>query len=260
MRNVVKCDGPHVADHAYVGVIRMSPGLQVGTSSHCDGLCEGHGDTRGYSHLRILLKNGSTMFGTSGTPVNYGCWFFTASNASGFSGAYVNVGKSLRVNTRCDAHEILYGSRSSGNALCTYSPGDRYWCTMARDKGFDSIQIRRGISYYPGSRKRKPWSELVVCTDECARWTYRHTACVPIARAIDERTSEVKSCDCPANASLLSCDGIRRVGPKGMREPLPLRVPGDNLPAANSFCDGSVYDTQNTISPISPVVISSSNH
>lgn len=39
-RGVLTCDGPLIADYAYVGVIRMSPGLQADKGSHCDGLCQ----------------------------------------------------------------------------------------------------------------------------------------------------------------------------------------------------------------------------
>ena len=102
---VLTCDGPLIADYAYVGVIRMSPGLQADKGSHCDGLCQGHGDTKGYSHLRLPPEAGGDQSAASPArsithrnPVNYGCWFFTSNNASGFSGAYVNVGRSLRVH------------------------------------------------------------------------------------------------------------------------------------------------------------------
>lgn len=182
---------------------------------------------------------------------NNSCWFFTANNASGFSKAYVNVGRSLRVNTRCDAHQLLYGSRASANALCTHNPGDRYWCTVARARGYDSIQLRRGISYVPNSHnKRKPWSELVICSGECATTTYRDEACVPLAVSIDE-SGAPRPCDCRRGSKLLSCDGrdlATSVLVAGQREPLPVRIPGERSVGLNDEgCAAQSYLT--TVQP-----------
>lgn len=148
-------------------------------------------------------------------------------NASGWSGAYVNVGRSLRVNGRCDVHQALYGSRRSSNALCTTAPGDKYWCTRARALGYDSIQILRGVAYYPGSMKRKPWSELVLCSGECSTRTFSESACVPSARAISA-DGQVQPCNCPEGATLISCDGQNRTSGT-MKDWLPLHVPGQSL-------------------------------
>ena len=130
-----------------------------------------------------------------------------AINASAHSGAYVNVGRSLRLRTRCEAHEVLYKSRKSSNALCTDRPGDKLWCTQARAQGYDSIQIQRGTAYYPNSRKRRSWGELIYCGDECAHQTFSESACVPVAVAKNNTP-----CACPQGASQLSCTGERLQG------------------------------------------------
>lgn len=68
---VRKCDGAFVADHSYVGVIRMAPGLQVDAASHgCDGFCSGHGDSRGYSRIKLPFSLNAT---DHAKPLGYGC-------------------------------------------------------------------------------------------------------------------------------------------------------------------------------------------
>ena len=124
-----------------------------------------------------------------------------ANNASAYSRAYVNVGRSLRLSTRCDVSQVLYGSRASrSGALCIDGPGDKLWCTVARSRGYDSIQIARGTSYVPHTRRRKPWGELVACGEDCATRTYSRSACVPFAV-----TDGGGSCACAHDAQQLSC-------------------------------------------------------
>ena len=197
------CDGGPslVDDFMWVSVLRMAPGGQgVG---HCDGHCHGLTAREASSSTYDAIIPNSSRW----SKVNYGCWFYMAINASAHSGAYVNVGRSLRLRTRCEAHEVLYKSRKSSNALCTDRPGDKLWCTQARAQGYDSIQIQRGTAYYPNSRKRRPWGELIYCGDECAHQTFSESACVPVAVAKNNTP-----CACPQGASQLSCTGERLQG------------------------------------------------
>lgn len=126
-------------------------------------------------------------------------------------------------------HQLLYGSRASANALCTHGPGDKYWCERARALGYDSIQVRRGSAIAFG-KKRKPWSELIVCTEQCGNRMYRDSACVPVARTIG-KSGVVSACDCPHGAPLLSCDGVRRKPSAdsfaGSGTALPRSIPGE---------------------------------
>lgn len=193
------CDGGHkslVADFMWVGVLRMAPG----TIGHCDGHCPGSVMNEAHSRAYDAIIPNSSKW----PKVNYGCWFYTALDASDHSGAFVNVGRSLRLETRCDVHDVLYKSRKASNALCTGSPGDRLWCTLARAQGYDSIQIQKGVSYYDHSAKRRPWGEMIHCGDECARETFSDSACVPVAVAKNNTP-----CRCPPGASQLSCRGER---------------------------------------------------
>ena len=219
-----------VADYAWVGVIRMAPVCQG--SGSCDGLCEGWNGQRDpyYDHYNITARavNAGLLNASvdvSSAPLNYGCWFYTFWNASAYSGAYVNVGRSLRVKGRCAVHLLLYGSGRSGNALCTTNPGDKLWCTFARAMGYDSIQIERGTAYYgnPRSRSwhghRRPWSELVLCSDECATTRFDSIAMVPAVRsispdgrvgpcAIAESSKDLICDESKAHSNMSSCAGL----------------------------------------------------
>ena len=207
------CDGLPAADHTWVGVVRKAPGCdknQVG-----DGWSRGWlADNRNYDELNISARAIAAGFikeSASGNRlhIGWGCWFYAMRNASGWSGAYVNVGRSLRVTTRCTANRILYGIKGSSNALCTSNPGDKLWCTFARARGYDSIQIVRGSLYYGSSRgRRRPWSELVVCSGECMSRNFADDACVPMARAMSP-SSGMEPCACPAGSKELVC-GVAR--------------------------------------------------
>ena len=68
----------------------------------------------------------------------YGCWFYLVKGA----GIFVNVGRSLRALTRHDVHQKLgIPCAESEDPFCTRPPGDKLYCHLARQQGFDSIQI-----------------------------------------------------------------------------------------------------------------------
>lgn len=193
-------NGYPVADMKWVGVIRMAPSGQG--KEFCDGYCPGFGNEPFTSQL--AYQKISPVAWTQS--INYGCWFYMAPNASAHSEAAVNVGKSIRFNTRCDAHTFFYNSSQSANALCTHNPGDRFWCTFAFVLGYDSIQIKRGIAYYKNSLRRKPWSELIMCNSPCNTTRFAENACVPFARPVKNNTLQsYMKCRCPPNAVQLSC-------------------------------------------------------
>lgn len=140
------------------------------------------------------------------TAVNYGCWFYMAHDASNRSRTAVNVGQSIRFTTRCAAHRFFYNSTASANTLCTHNPGDRFWCTFASQLGYDSIQIQRGTAYFEHTRKRRPWSELIVCRSPCNITRFSANACVPFAERVDKnQIRKWGDCECSYNASQLSC-------------------------------------------------------
>jgi hypothetical protein len=197
------CDGLPAADHTWVGVLRKAPGCdkdQVG-----DGWSRGWlTDNRNYDKLNIsarAIAAGLIKESASGNRlhIGWGCWFYAMWNALGWRGAYVNVGRSLRVTTRCTVNRILYGMKGSSDAMCTRNPGDKLWCTFARARGYDSIQIVRGSLYYGSSGRRRPWSELVVCSGECMSRNFADDACVPVARAMSP-SSGMEPCACPAGS------------------------------------------------------------
>lgn len=195
------CDGPRpVADFMWLSVLRTAPSR----NGLCDGRCPGYDAKEARKPAYDAIIPNSSRWAR----VNYGCWFYTALNASAHSGAFVNVGRSLRLETRCDVHDVLYKSRQSSNSLCTTNLGDKLWCTLARAQGYDSIQIQRGISYHNNSMKRRPWGELIHCGEECARQTFSESACVPVAVAANNA-----ECRCPSGAGQLSCGGEEQLPP-----------------------------------------------
>jgi len=193
---VVVHDTYPVPDFSWAGVVRTPPGTQA--PGNCDGVCRGFGDEpvrhrQAYARIANVSGPNATV---------YGCWFYVFEGASRLSNAAVNVGRSFRSTTRCGVNRHFYNSSRSGDALCTHGPGDALWCTMARRQGFDSIQIQRGTAYYPHSLRRRPWSELLVCTGACATTTFSATACVPFARPA---TRLEAPCACQHGETNLSC-------------------------------------------------------
>ena len=214
----VVCEGGTsnlVADHAWVGVLRMAPGCD----NTCDGWCDvydGRYDELNITARAIVAGVLDASVDASRGHVNYGCWFYTMWNASAYSGAFVNVGRSLRVTHRCEVSALLYGTAASANKLCTSGPGDKLWCTFARAHGYDSIQVARGTRYYgrassPGWHGRtRPWSELVLCSDDCGSRRFSADANVPAARSISSTDGAVRPCESVVGAKELVCDPRRR--------------------------------------------------
>ena len=69
----------------------------------------------------------------------YGCWFFLARG----SGVFVNVGRSLVAQTRnAVARALGAGCRDGGECNLPWMPPlDKLWCTLATQRGYDSIQV-----------------------------------------------------------------------------------------------------------------------
>ena len=198
---VSPCNWWQAPDHAWIGVLRTAPACSRHHNHFaCDGFCRQPG-APGMEGDEEKMAIRDRL---------YGCWFYTVWNASYASAAYVNVGKSLRVYSRCTVSRVLgmdVKNRSAHDALCQHE--DRLWCERARARGFDSIQILRG-TYYAANNARRSFGELVLCTGACASRVFAPTACVPAARHITEN-GEVRACDCPEGAISLSCDGVPRV-------------------------------------------------
>ena len=203
----VVCNHWLAPDHAWIGVVRTAPGCSMHTNHFaCDGYCRqpGAAGMDGADGKMAIRDRG------------YGCWFYSVWNASYASSAAVNVGRSLRVHTRCAVSALLdmHPNRSASDALCVHE--DRLWCERARARGYDSIQIFRG-TYYDSSGKRRAFAEIALCVDSCMRQAFAASACVPqVARRVmsnGEVQAGEGSCDCPSNAISLSCDGNHRVPP-----------------------------------------------
>lgn len=88
--------------------------------------------------------------------LNYGCWFYPFTRGSNL---WVNVGRSLRL---LDHEEATQRFRLRG------PQSDRSWCSAARRRGYDSIQVAR---YHD-----QP--ELVICYGGCMSGPIA-TVCLP---------------------------------------------------------------------------------
>ena len=194
-----------VPDNSWVGVLRSAPAcikwapLAAALAKQHVKLSDGWStgwimDKRGYDSI-MPAANGHSLW------VPYGCWFYMTPNASYYSNAWVHVGRSLRVEKRCDVHQVFGIPQRTSH--CRENPGDKLWCHFARQRGFDSIQVR--LSTYAGAHgKKHGFSELVLCTGACATRTFNESACVPAARAL-VGSGEARKCKCPADSTVLAC-------------------------------------------------------
>tara|TARA_B110001452_G_scaffold265972_1_gene271740 strand:- start:1052 stop:1792 length:741 start_codon:yes stop_codon:yes gene_type:complete len=128
----------------------------------------------------------------------YGCWFYLVRSA----GVFVNVGHSLRAATRRDVHRQLgIPCAEQEDPYCTRPPGDKLYCHLARERGYDSIQI--ASSHF----NRRP--EMIVCTGKCGATAVR-TACPPVPlRSPRELVSGSlparRACKCDKRSALMNC-------------------------------------------------------
>ena len=123
--------------------------------------------------------------------VGYGCWFWHAKG----TGVFVNVGRSLRVANRCDAHKALGISRLNGSAVdawCDNPPGDRLYCERARKRGYDSIQIAQSHGIHS--------PELIMCSGKCMTQTIMG-ACPPL----DMQDASGQKCKCEEDRGAINC-------------------------------------------------------
>ena len=194
MRNCSRCaiGPPLIADHGWAQVTRVRARCMIAhgnvheLAAHLDTYAEGL--SAGWPS-----DAGETAYefdpdGASAARLwPYGVFFFL--NVA--SGAFVNVGRSLRFATRRDAH-AHFGIPCNGPA-CDLAPGDKTYCARARAAGFDSIQVRDAHGL------RKP--ELALCTDAATR--------APVFGACPESVELVTAsgarCACENRSAMLNC-------------------------------------------------------
>lgn len=135
--------------------------------------------TKDFSHYPEGLSKGNPVSEVT-DDVPYGCWFIRAPG----SGVYVDVGRSLRTNTRQEVNKIL-------DIKMPRDDDDAFWCQKALEKGYDSIQT----GYSHGK-----FSEVVICNGLCGTeplWE----AC-PTIPMFDK---EGEQCDCNNEKRILNC-------------------------------------------------------
>ena len=121
----------------------------------------------------------------------YGCWFWPAKG----TGVFVNVGRSLRVADRCEAHKVLGIARVdnlAGDHHCDKPPGDRLYCERARRRGFDSIQIAQSHAIHT--------PEIIMCTGKCMTEAV-FGACPPL----DMQDASGAPCKCKEDLGAVNC-------------------------------------------------------
>ena len=215
----------HLAsDHAWVEAMRFATacsgfveGLAAGFESDC-----GHEyDLMGRPELASCDKSNPPK------EVGFGCWFFLSSPESANwshmfgeahvrrfgrampvgSGVAVNVGRSLRVDTRAEASKAL-GLPCADAPLCEMhgSAQDKLYCERAIERGYDSIQFARPHEVCERGKRCPPElcnpPELVLCTGSCM--TERLTSACP--RGVEfRRMGSEGPCECSNESDAINC-------------------------------------------------------
>jgi hypothetical protein len=198
-----------VADHDWVEVMRFA----TACSAAREGLSPGFKADCGPEYVKMGRPELSSC-DKWGADVGYGCWFFFSSPISAFgvainvstgSGVAINVGRSLRVNTRAEASKAL-GLPCADPPLCE-KPGtvqDKLYCERARERGYDSIQFARPhVLCGKGERcfSANP-PEMVLCTGGCM--TERtESACPPGVEL--RRMGSKGTCKCSEDSDFINC-------------------------------------------------------
>jgi hypothetical protein len=205
-----------VADNQWLQVMRF--GVKCGSS--IEGYSEGFPTDCGSEYDKLDRSDlASCDVDDPPAKIGYGCWFFFSQpNLQDFvfgkdfkvkrsSGVAVNVGKSLRVDSRASAAAVL-DLPCSNPPLCDqeHKAQDKLYCERAVERGYDSIQFARPhlpcLERSCLGGKGPAWiSELVLCTGQCM--TEELTgACPP---GVELQTGAGKPCDCSDEGHVLNC-------------------------------------------------------
>jgi hypothetical protein len=205
-----------VADHQYAEVIRFA----VACSATAEGWSAGFPADCGSGYNEIGRPElASCDKHNPPANVSYGCWFFFSDpysahfantshvNITSGSGVSVNVGRSLRVDSRGEASAAL-GLPCADPPLCEKegTVQDKLYCERAVKLGYDSIQFARPHSgcltdaCFYGSIFPPP--ELVMCTGSCMSKTIVD-ACIPDLKY--KRVGSDEPCECSSESHVLNC-------------------------------------------------------
>ena len=207
-----------VPDHGWAEVMRFA----ANCGPAAEGLSRGFPNDCGREYEDLGRPDLASCDAKHNPPnkVGYGCWFFFSTgpvidktfylgagvnltNLAG-SGVSVNVGRSLRVDTRADASAAL-GLPCADPPLCE-KPGtvqDKLYCERAAALGFDSIQFARPhrTCLSDDCVGTNP-QELVLCTGTCM--TEEVTEACPRGVQVKQLDSNTV-CDCSSDSHVLNC-------------------------------------------------------
>ena len=209
-----------VPDHAWAEVMRFSSNC----GSSTEGLSTGFEADCGPGYVQLGRPElASCDAAKPPSRVGYGCWFFFSDgplisqhyyeqrfgfkvNKSLGSGIGINVGRSLRVDTRGEASNAL-GLPCVDAPLCEKpnTVQDKLYCERAVELGYDSIQFARPhrTCMDPSCESTNP-QELLLCTGSCM--TQRVESACPSGvevRALGERSYD--PCECDNESDVLNC-------------------------------------------------------
>ena len=214
-----------VADHGFVEVMRFGTPCMAAA----EGLSAGFEGDCGEGYTKMGRPELSSCDSKKSPPaqVGYGCWFFFSEpvlqrstygslfKVTEGSGVAVNVGKSLRVDTRVQASRAL-GLPCADPPLCE-RPGtvqDKLYCERAVHLGYDSIQFARPhIACLTPECMRTQHNlnppEIVICSGGCM--TQRvGGACPPSGVQLrrvssDGYAQDLGPCRCSDESDVLNC-------------------------------------------------------
>ena len=209
-----------VPDYGWAEVMRFGPQCDASVEGWSAGFPTDCGDDYASMGRPELASCNATRRPPAN--VSYGCWFFFSEKGSAFggdfkvragSGVTVNVGRSLRVDTRAEASAAL-GLPCADPPLCE-KPGtvqDKLYCERAVQRGYDSIQMARPHmacvkeGCLRGYHSLVP-AELVLCTKGCMSQPLTD-ACPPgveLRRATGAGHRHGRPCHCREGSHYLNC-------------------------------------------------------
>lgn len=198
-----------VPDHGWAEVMRFA----TNCSAVAEGLSTGFNTDCGKEYVELGRPElASCNASHPPAKVGYGCWFFFStpgSLAPEGSGVGVNVGRSLRVDTRAEASKML-GLPCADPPLCE-KPGhvqDKLYCERAVERGYDSIQFARPhrTCLHPHCPRALAYGippEVVICNGGCMTQAVA-SACPPETVQL-KRLRSRGPCECSNRSHVLNC-------------------------------------------------------
>ena len=190
-------------DYTLVEVTRIAPSCKP-IRDYAEGRAVGWpGDHTRYQLVRGAASPWTPLASDPERTWPYGCWFYGRARGSG---VFVNVSRSLRFLDRTRAARYFgLAVPGPGDTAHAYHPGDKLWCTLALQQGYDTIQVAQ-------SHRRGSY-EIVACRG-CEH--DRNTGVCPPS-SLPLIAAGGRECACDDASSILNCHGAPMVSCWGAR-------------------------------------------